>query len=137
MMAQTPALWSFEEDILNRSWEDWLVAHLSFGKPLHRYEGVLTIYTNTLVLIGKEKKTKDEFSLEIYRQEMEQLYLGFDETFNASETRGFGLTWLPLRLIFTKDDQIRKLYLIINYSFGKTDNKEYFEFLKQWVSGMT
>ena len=133
MIAQTPALWTFEEDILNRSWQDWLVAHLSFGKPLHRYEGMLTLYTNTLALIGQDEKTKEEFSLEIYKREIEQLYLGFDETFNVSETRGLGLTWLPLRLMFTKNGQTKKIYLIINYSFGKTDNKEYFEFLKQWV----
>lgn len=137
MIAQTPALWTFEKDILNRSWEDWVVAHLSFGKPLHRYEGMLTLYTDTLELTGQDKKTKEEFSLKIYRPEIEQLYLGFDEAFNAAETRTLGLTWLPLRLMFTKDGQVRKLYLILNYSFGRTDNKEYFEFLKQWVSGMS
>ncbi|MEO9021899.1 MAG: hypothetical protein ABI237_04240 [Ginsengibacter sp.] len=134
MIAQAPALWTFEEDILNRSWRDWLAAHLSFGKPLHRYESILTLYTNTLELTGLDVKMKEGFSMEIYKQEIEQLYLGFDEAFNASETNTFGVTWLPLRLMFTRDDQIRKLYLIINYSFGKTDNKEYFEFLKQWVS---
>ncbi|MDQ2721542.1 MAG: hypothetical protein M3Z26_17535 [Bacteroidota bacterium] len=134
MIAQTPALWTFEEDILNRSWLDWLAAHMSLGKPLHKYEGMLTLYTNTLELIGQEKRTKEDFSLEIYRQEIEQLYLGFDEAFNASETRTLGLTWLPLRLMFIKNEQERKLYLIINHSFGRTDNKEYFEFLKQWVS---
>ena len=133
MITETPALWTFEEDILNRSWQDWLAAHLSFGKPLHRYEGMLTLYTNTLVLNGQDKKTKEEFSLQIYKGEIEQFYLGFDGTFNASETRSLGLTWLPLRLMFTKNEQVKKLYLIINYSFGKTDNKEYFEFLKQWV----
>jgi hypothetical protein len=134
MIAQSPALWTFEEDILNRSWLDWLTAHLSLGKPLHRYEGTLTLYANTLELIGQDKKTKEDFSLEVYKQEIEQLYLGFDEAFNASETRSLGLTWLPLRLLFSKNEQERKLYLIINYNFGRTDNKEYFEFLKQWVS---
>lgn len=134
MIAQASALWTFEEDIINRSWQDWIAAHLSFGKPLHRFEGTLSLYTNTLELIGQDKNTKDGFSLEIYKQEIEQLYLGFDEAFDVSETRTLGLTWLPLRLMFTKDQQTRKLYLIINYSFGKTDNKEYFEFLKQWVS---
>jgi hypothetical protein len=134
MIAQSPALWTFEDDILNRSWLDWLTAHLSLGKPLHRYEGMLTLYANTLELLGQDKKTKEDFSLEIYKQEIEQLYLGFDEAFNASETRSLGLTWLPLRLLFSKNGQERKLYLIINYNFGRTDNKEYFEFLKQWVS---
>ena len=134
MIAQSPALWSFEEDILNRSWRDWLVAHLSLGKPLHRYQGMLTLYTNTLELIGQDIKTTEDYTLVIYKQEIEQLYLGFDETFNVSETRSLGLSWLPLRLTFKRNGQDQKLYLIINYSHGKTDNKEYFEFLKQWVS---
>lgn len=134
MIAQSPALWSFEEDILNRSWRDWLVAHLSLGKPLHRYEGMLTLYTNTIELIGQDIKTTEEFSLVLFKQEIEQLYLGFDKAFNASESRSLGLSWLPLRLAFMKNGIDQKLYLIINYSFGKTDNKEYFEFLKRWVS---
>jgi hypothetical protein len=134
MIAQAPALWTFEEDILNRSWKDWLLAHISFGKPLHRYEGVLTITTNAIELVGEDKNTKQDFFLKIYKNEIEQLYLGFDETFNAAETRSLGLSWLPLRLLISKDEQIQKLYLIINYSFGRTDNKEYLEFLKQWLS---
>jgi hypothetical protein len=133
MITEAPALWAFEEDILSRSWLEWLTAHTSFLKPLHRYEGVLTIHANALQLTGKDKRTKDEFYLEIYKYEIGQLYLGFDETFNMSETRGFGLTWLPLRLTFAKDEQIIKLYLIINYTFGQTDNKECFEFLKKWI----
>jgi len=44
-----------------------VAAHFSFGNPLHRYEGSLTLYTNTLALIGEDKKTKEEFSLEVYR----------------------------------------------------------------------
>jgi hypothetical protein len=134
MIAQAPALWTFEEDILNRSWKDWLFAQISFGKPLHRYEGFLTLSVNTIELAGEDKNTKQDFFIEIYKHEIEQLYLGFDETFNAAETRGLGLSWLPLRLLFSKNEQVKKLYLIINYSFGRTDNKEYFEFLKQWLS---
>lgn len=134
MITQAPALWAFEEDILNRSWKDWLLAHMSLGKPLHRYEGILTITTNTIELIGEDKNTKQEFLLEIYKHEIEQLYLGLDDTFNAAETRNLGLGWLPLRLLFSRDEQIQKLYLIINYNFGRTDNKECFEFLKQWLS---
>ncbi|MGN6343266.1 MAG: hypothetical protein ACTHML_19970 [Ginsengibacter sp.] len=114
MIAQAPALWTFEEDILNRSWKDWLLAHISFGKPLHRYEGVLTITTNAIELVGEDKNTKQDFFLKIYKNEIEQLYLGFDETFNAAETRSLGLSWLPLRLLISKDEQIQKLYLIIN-----------------------
>jgi hypothetical protein len=48
---------------------------------------MLTLYAYTLELTGQDKKTKEEFSLEICKQEIEQLYLGFDDAFNALETR--------------------------------------------------
>ena len=137
MISQIPSLWAFEEDILSRSWVDWLVAHVSLGKPLHRFEGMLTVHDNFIQLTGKDKRTKQDFYLQIVKYEIEQLYLGFDEIFCTSETRGLGispLSWLPLRISFTKNEEERKLYLIVNYQFGKSDNTEYFEFLKQWVS---
>lgn len=134
MISQTPSLWAFEEDILSRSWLDWLAAHISFGKPLHRYEGTLTVHNNFIQLAGFDKRNNEEFQLDIYKYEIEQLYLGFDESFSAFETRGLGLTWLPLRILFIKNGEERKLYLITNYQFGKTGNREYFDFLKQWVS---
>ena len=134
MIAQSPALWIFEEDILNRSGLEWLSAHISFGKPLHKYEGTITIYANTLLLKGFDKRQEVEVSFEILKGRIEQLYHGFDKTFSASETRGLGLMWHPLRLTFYNDDESKNVYLIINYRFGKTDNLEYFEFLKQWVS---
>ena len=134
MISQSPALWAFEEDILSRSWLDWLAAHISFGKPLHRYEGTLTVHDNLLQLTGEDKRTKEDFSLDIYKYQIEQLYLGFDDVFTALETRGLGLTWLPLRILFTNNGKKAKIYLITNYQFGRTGNKEYFEFLKKWVA---
>ena len=32
-------LMAYEEDIKNRSFWDWIKAHTSFMKPLHRYKG--------------------------------------------------------------------------------------------------
>jgi hypothetical protein len=129
----TVTLWAFEEDILSRSWLDWISAHISFGMPLHRYEGQLNIFPDKLNLTGIDKKTGKGVVLEIYKNQIEQLYLGFDEYYNAGETRGIGLWWLPLRLIFTQNDKLEKLYIITNYNFGWSDNKSYYEYLKDWL----
>ena len=125
-------LWAFEEDIQSRSWSDWLKAHTSFLKPLHRYEGILTVYTNSLNFSGMDKKAQTEISFDIEKHQITQLYLGFDPTFNILETRGLNF-WLLLRLTFLQDGKEEKLYLITNYSFGLSDNKNCFEFLKMWV----
>lgn len=133
MTTETTSLWTFEEDILTRSWLDWLTAHTSFLKPLHRYEGQLSILPDRLCFSGKDKRTGNDTSLDIYKYQIEELYLGFDEFYNAMETRGLGLTWVPLRLTFTQNEKEEKLYIITNYHLGWTDNKEYFEFLKDWL----
>lgn len=131
---ETSVLWAFEEDILSRNWLDWLEAHTSFLKPLHRYEGVMTIFPERLNFDGVDKRTHKEVSLDIYKYQIEQLYLGFDKTFNAMETRSFGLAWLPLRVMFEQDGSEKKLYMITNYNFGTTTDKDCFEFLKNWIS---
>lgn len=134
MIVQAPVLWGFEEDIINRSWLQWLSAHISFGKPLHRYEGILKIHANALVLEGQDIKNQEDIILEIDKWQIEEVYYGFDETFRASDTRGLGLTWLPVRLTLNTNSESRNLYLIVNYRFGKTDNQDFFEFLKRWLS---
>jgi hypothetical protein len=134
MIAQSPALWIFEDDVLNRSGRDWMSAHISLGKPLHRYEGTITITENSLLLQGFDNRQKVEISFEILKGQMEQLYHGFDKSFTALETRSLGTSWYPLRITFQNGGESKNVYLIINYRFGKTDNLEYFEFLKQWVS---
>lgn len=133
MTVETSVLWAFEDDILSRNWLDWLTAHTSFLKPLHRYEGVMTIYPNKLIFLGVDKRTHKKVSIDIYKYQIGQLYLGFDETFNAMETRGLGLRWLPLRVTFTQDNSEKILYIITNYNLGRSDNQDYFEFLKKWT----
>jgi hypothetical protein len=135
MIFETTTLWSFEEDILTRSWGDWMQAHTSFLKPLHRYEGQMNVLPDKLTFSGKDKRTGEDIFLTIQKYQIEQIYLGFDETYNAMETRDFGLKWLPLRVTFLQNGKEEKLYIITNYRlFGWSDNQDYFEYLKNWLS---
>lgn len=126
-------LLAFEEDILNRSWQDWVKAHTSFQKPLHRYEGHLNLYADRLTFVGVDSKTNAKARFDFYKSQIDQLYLGFDEVYKSSETRSLGLGWVPLRLTLSLDEGERYVYLITNYHFGKTDNLELFEDLKAWA----
>lgn len=134
MIAQAPALWIFAEDIQNRSWIEWLRAHISFGKPLHRFDGIVTLNATTLLLEGFDNREKKAVAFEISKYQIEQLYHGFDEVYSISESRGLGITWHPVRLTFTTEDLVKSLYFIINYRFGRTENLAFFELLKQWAS---
>lgn len=134
ILAEGDALIAFEEDIRKRSLLDWLRAHTSFMKPLHRYEGIIKLYDNGLYFQGIDKKNagKSSMEIEIFRDEIFQVYHGHDKVFSLFETRGLGLIWKPLRISYKKDKDIN-LYLIINYRFGRSTNAAWFQILREWL----
>lgn len=133
MIRESTAFLSFADDIKNRSFLDWVEAHTSLMNPLHRYKGLLILDRETLSFVGTERKTGIEFQFVIYRHEIQQLYHGFDGVFNAFETRSLGLTWRPLRITFIREKIQYHIYLIVNYSFGRSDNEVWMEMLKEWL----
>jgi hypothetical protein len=130
---ETNAVWAFEQDIKSRTLLDWIIAHTSFMKPLHRFEGQMTVHADRLQFHGKDRRRNEEVDFQLFKHQIDQFYLGFDETFSAFETRGLGLGWQPLRINFSQQGQENKLYLIVNYQFGFSDNSGFFEYLKEWV----
>jgi len=133
MIKESTAFLAFSEDIRNRSFMDWLEAHISMGAPLHRYKGLLKIDRETLSFYGAEKRTGNEIQLVLFRAEIQEIYHGFDDVFTALETRNLGFGWKPLRITFNREKSDYHVYLIINYSYGRTDNDIWMEILRNWL----
>jgi len=57
---------AYEENIKSRSFWDWIKAHTSFMKPLHRYEGFLELNERNMTFTGKDVKVDKDFNLEIF-----------------------------------------------------------------------
>ena len=133
MIRESLAFLAFREDIRERTFLDWLEAHISMGQPLHRYKGLLKLDRDKISFYGTEKKTGNDFRLFIFRHEIMQLYHGFDDAFTALETRNLGLSWKPLRISFTREKTDFHVYLIIDYAFGRTSNEAWMETLKTWL----
>ncbi len=133
MIRESLAFLSFSEDIRQRTFFDWLDAHISTAQPLHRYKGLLKLDRDKISFYGTEKKTGNDFRLFIYRYEILQLYHGFDDVFTALETRNLGLSWKPLRISFTREKVDFHVYLIMDYAFGRTTNEAWMETLKTWL----
>lgn len=122
------------DDIKNRTFKDWLSAHYSFGSPLHRYDGELTLGKEQLQYIGIDTKNNNaEYTLIIYKYQIEQLYHGFDEIFHMRETRGLGFDWKPIRIKIINDGVEENLYFI-TYLQGGYNTEEWFNILKTWLS---
>lgn len=127
-------LMAYKEDIKHRGFLDWLKAHTSFVKPLHRYEGNITLSDEKIVFDGKDIKTKNDCAIEINKIDVTDIYLGFDDVFKRGEDRSLGISFQPLRIVFSKDEKEYILYLIIDFNrlLRATKNKEWYEELKKW-----
>lgn len=131
-MIKENTLLAFEEDVKNRSLTDWVKAHTSGFKPIHRYEGILEIRENKLIFNGRDVKDEEEFKLEITIQDVTDVYYGFDEVFKGREERAW--PWdKPLRIKFKMNEDEKTIYLFANfhhkYGIRTSDNEEVYKML--------
>jgi hypothetical protein len=129
-MIKENTLLAFEENIRNRSFMDWVKAHTSGFKPLHRYEGILEIRKDRLIFYGKDVKDGEEFKLEISFKDIIDVYYGFDEIFKGREERAW--PWdKPLRIRFRMNEIEKTIYLFANfhhkYGIRTSDNEEVYK----------
>ena len=107
------AIWGFEEDILalRSSVVKNIKAHTSqpLGKPLHKYQGQLTIDRDKIMLKGEDATSKEPASFLFSFEDIKDVYLGWDDTLRQfKDTRG----WIrPLRVTFNVETESKILYL--------------------------
>jgi len=130
------SLMAYEEDIKSRSWMDWIKAHTSGFKPLHRYEGVLELSRDELIFNGRDVKENREFQLKIPLKSIRDVHYGFDEVFKGREERAW--PWnKPLRIKYQSEGGEKTVYLFAHFHHKKgirtSDNKEVYEKLKEVI----
>lgn len=128
-------LMAFSGDIRKRSFFDWLKAHTSFMKPLHRYDGVFTLERDRMFFNGRDVKTDKDFSIDISKNDVTDVNLGFDEIFKRSEDRGMGIGFVPLRIGFKRNGKEDAIYLITEFNRTKrtSENDLWFERIRKWL----
>ena len=134
-MKKEEALWIFGEEVGESSLMDWIRAHTSFLKPLHRYEGFIEVRDEEISLEGNSTKDEGEFSLKIPRNKILYINHGYDDVFRRSLERSLGAGLAPLLIEYKVDDSSRKLYFFINFSRvpRTSDNDDWFHNLVDWV----
>ena len=127
------SLLAYKTDIEHRGLLDWIEAHTSFLKPLHRYTGILQTGPEGLSFLGWDDKQGENFSLAIRYNEITDLHLGYDSVFKRIEDRSLGIFhFVPLRINFSKNAIEECIYVFANYSslIRQSDNQELFDDLK-------
>lgn len=114
--------WCYESEVLNRTKAE---TFFSFMGPniFHKHEGII-LTREGIVIKGDE-------NLSIPLSAIRKLYVGFDLSYPKTLVKNFGLFWQPLRITLQNEEN---LYLIIDYSFYRSDNVLWFNTLKQLLS---
>ncbi len=126
-------LMAYEEDIKSRGFWDWVKAHTSSMKPLHRYEGFLELNEGKITFTGKDVKKDKDFNLEMATGDITDIHFGFDDVFTGWEDRA--APWnKPLKVRYKSKEGEKTIYLFTNfhhkYGMRASDNKEVHEKLE-------
>jgi hypothetical protein len=130
MSEYADSLLAFKADIEHKGLIDWLAAHTSFMRPLHRYVGTLEVDPDSVSFSGEDEKEGTRFNLTIPKADITGLHLGFDSIFKRIDDRALGLfQFVPLRIDFTQNKRDESLYIFANYSrlLRQSDNRQVYE----------
>jgi hypothetical protein len=130
MSEYADSLLAFKADIEHKGLLDWLEAHTSFMRPLHRYVGTLVIDSGSFSFSGEDTKAGSRLNLTIPRSDITRLYLGYDSVFRRIDDRSLGIFhFVPLRIDFTQNKRDESIYIFANYSrlLRQSDNRQVYE----------
>ncbi|MEO6347960.1 MAG: hypothetical protein ABIO60_08620 [Aquaticitalea sp.] len=104
--------------------------------PPYRFQGSISFNYDGISFNGYDSQLKENVEFNIAKDEITQLYYGYDETFSTFQTRGMGMTWAPIRFTFdsTKFKNETDLYLVLEFNGISSENQNLFEELKIWLS---
>jgi len=129
------ALIIFQDEFKQRNFLDWLISHISGFFPPHRHKGIIEITSEFLKFTGIDTKLKTESEFFIIKDRIEEVFHGYDDTYNATETRSLGLGWAPVRIKFN-DNKGQEIFVYIitgNNNYWGSTNKEFYNFLTGWL----
>lgn len=129
----------FKNDFKLRNWVDRIKSHIMLAPPPYRFKGSILFDNNGITFKGFDAYSKENTEFTIRKDEITQLYYGYDKTFSTFQTRGMGLTWAPIRITFESkkiyyEEVETDLYLVSKFNGAFSENQNLFEGLKLWLS---
>lgn len=116
-------MWSYQQELCDAGLLQEVSAMFSFVPPLHHHSGEITLTENEIIISSDDEK------LVINLAQLDQIYMGFDDTFKATYVKNNGLFWQPLRLVYQTAASKETIYLIIDHNFIGSQNKYWYDTL--------
>jgi len=123
-----PVRWCYDFELAERNQKNDLLMLTTGIFPLLLHKGHLLLTETGIVLLNKVGQKKEDISFE----QIETVYLGYDELYPPRLSKNFGYAWSPIRITLKSG---AKIYLIIYGSMGLLPrNKAWFEYLQNMLA---
>jgi len=127
-LLEARVLWSYDYELESKTGINNIAAQFSGIPPIHDHEGVLYLTKSGINIQGDE-------DLMIPLVDIEEAYLGFDESYQRNFIKNLGLLCQPLRIVTNNGIAERTIYLILDYNyFGCAKNLTLFDMLQEMLT---
>lgn len=126
----------FAKDFKKRNWADWIKTQICLAPPPFRFKGHIAIEYDGILFEGYDAYENSNTEFKINKESIRQLYYGYDNVFNKFETKGFGISYAPIRITIENNNnkEAENLYIISDFNGIFSADGELFETLKKWLS---
>jgi hypothetical protein len=126
-LLEARVLWSYDYELESKTGINNIAAQFSGIPPIHDHEGVLCLTKSGINIQGDE-------DLMIPLGDIEEAYVGFDESYQRNFVKNLGLLCQPLRIVTNNGIAKRTIYLILDYNyFGCAKNLTLFDMLQEML----
>lgn len=124
-------LWSYDYEIDRYHPIDKITTGFLSASPLHDHKGYIALTSAAIIIEGQSYNE----NLTIALTSLNQLYLGYDDLYSSLSYKSPGTFWQPLRIeYYINQNQLQKVYLIIDYNGLFSANKKWYKMLTQMLS---
>lgn len=128
LLLEGSVLWAYDYELANGNPQRKVAGLFSFIKPLYSHKGRIVLTDHQISIKGDEYVN---FKLNA----INQLFLGFDEFYPSASVKNLGIFWQPLRIEYINYlNQTCKIYLVIGYNGIYTQNKIWYNTIKEMLS---
>ncbi|QNK64152.1 hypothetical protein H7F33_06605 [Pedobacter sp. PAMC26386] len=127
-LLEARVLWSYDHELESKTGIDNIAAQFLGTPPVHNHTGMLVLTNVGITILGDE-------DLAIPLVEIEEAYVGFDESYQRKFVKNLGLLCQPLRIVAHHGASKRTIYLILDYNyFGCAKNLTLFDMLQEMLA---
>lgn len=127
-LLESTVLWSYDHELKLKTGLNNIAAMFSGVPPIHNHEGHLLLTEQSIIITG-------DSDIIISLNDIEQIYVGFDENYRRNFVKNFGAFCQPLRIKANNGISVTTIYLILDYTyFSNGKNQTLFNMLQELLS---